>query len=440
MPTVAKGEVRYSGGTWRTRVTLKGKNRLDVPFTQLVDPEQRPEAERASQFVTTQAGKLRRAGKIETLAARELLLALGAEEELGPEAEAVVDRLCGTKGDPLAARGGGVTFAQLSKRWTEGELASAYPDHVREKNSELDESRLKYLCGLDVGGVKLGDVGLQRFTLRHAQSAMSQLPKAAKTAATRRHYAQLLSRVLALAVWPCEIIKASPLPRGFLPKVGKPPVHPYLYPAEDRALLRHAATPLEWRMLWGVLAREGVRLSEALGLRVGHELDLERGLINLDENKTDDPRSWTLDPGVRAALGAWVKARKAKRGDLVFPVAAATARYKFAALFRTHLAAAGVDRPALFESGTNREPIRAHDLRGTFVTLSLANGKSETWVADRTGHKSSVMINRYRRAARTAAELNLGALDPLDRAIPNLRRGPSPTASPTKVKKKTSKK
>jgi hypothetical protein len=58
-----------------------------------------------------------------------------------------------------------------------------------------------------------------------------------------------------------------------------------------------------------------------------------------------------------------------------------------------------------------------HDLRGTLVTLSLANGKSETWVADRTGHTSSQMINRYRRAARSAQELELGELHPLDVAI-----------------------
>ncbi len=39
---------------------------------------------------------------------------------------------------------------------------------------------------------------------------------------------------------------------------------------------------------------------------------------------------------------------------------------------------------------------------------------------DRTGHKSSVMINRYRRAARTAAELDLGTLAPLVLCIPEL--------------------
>jgi hypothetical protein len=29
--------------------------------------------------------------------------------------------------------------------------------------------------------------------------------------------------------------------------------------------------------------------------------------------------------------------------------------------------------------------MRVHDLRGTFVTLALADGKSESWVADRAG-------------------------------------------------------
>jgi integrase len=61
--------------------------------------------------------------------------------------------------------------------------------------------------------------------------------------------------------------------------------------------------------------------------------------------------------------------------------------------------------------------LRAHDLRASFVTIALANGKTETWVADRTGHRSSQMIARYRRQARTAAELGLGAWTPLDAAI-----------------------
>lgn len=52
--------------------------------------------------------------------------------------------------------------------------------------------------------------------------------------------------------------------------------------------------------------------------------------------------------------------------------------------------------------------IRVHDLRAT-RGAGGANGKSEAWVADRTGHTTSAMINRYRRAAWSATELGLGS-------------------------------
>jgi len=32
------------------------------------------------------------------------------------------------------------------------------------------------------------------------------------------------------------------------------------------------------------------------------DLDLDRGVVRLDKNKTDDPRSWALDPGTAEAL------------------------------------------------------------------------------------------------------------------------------------------
>lgn len=109
-------------------------------------------------------------------------------------------------------------------------------------------------------------------------------------------------------------------------------------------------------------------------------------------------------------------------GALVFPSSdgAAFEATRLSTLLRARLWEAQVRRPELHNKGENRGRFRVHDLRGTFVTLSLANGKSETRVADRTGHTSSIMINRYRRAARTAFDLNLGNLVPLDEALPDL--------------------
>jgi integrase len=110
--------------------------------------------------------------------------------------------------------------------------------------------------------------------------------------------------VLALAVFPAQIIDRSPLPRGFLPRLERHKALSYLFPDEDAALLACSAVMLVRRLLYGVLVREGMRTSEALRLS-WQELDLVRGHVRLDTNKTKDPRAWALDPGVVAALVAW---------------------------------------------------------------------------------------------------------------------------------------
>lgn len=85
-----------------------------------------------------------------------------------------------------------------------------------------------------------------------------------------------------------------------------------------------------------------------------------------------------------------------------------------------HLSATHGIRPLLFARGPNRRPIRVHDLRATFVTLALASGRSDV---GRGSHRPPLEPNEngYRRAARAAAELNLGWLRPLDQVIPELR-------------------
>jgi integrase len=73
--------------------------------------------------------------------------------------------------------------------------------------------------------------------------------------------------------------------------------------------------------------------------------------------------------------------------------------------------------------------MRAHDLRATFVTISLATSKTETWISDPTGHRSHEMIETYRRKART---WNLGELGPLCDLVPELCTAePSARIAPT---------
>lgn len=114
---------------------------------------------------------------------------------------------------------------------------------------------------------------------------------------------------------------------------------------------------------------------------------------------------------------------------------------KAAKRFRAWRRTAGCHRPELFECTDSRRPIRVHDLRAAFIALAFAAGWSKARISDRTGRKSSQMINGYRRAARTASEPGLGELLPLDECVPELcpealgvhrerawRVGPSPTS------------
>lgn len=413
MPKLAKGEVRWGANGASARVTIKGKQRETFEMPTVKTPA---EAEQRCELLANMAQRFRRAGVVETREARQLLeTAAGCVPALLPGVLQVAGELAGGKlvdaGKPAVP-----TFAQLSREWTTGKLHERFADHVAAKDSVIDRRRLNHLEAIDVGGVALGDVPLGSFTIQHAETAMQRLPESAKRPATRRQYAQLLHRVLALAVYPCRHIAANPLPKGFMPKVGKPPGFTYLRPSEDAALMRCKAVPLCWRVLFGFLSREGCRKGEAIGFQV-RDFDLKAGTVRLDENKTDSPRSWALDRGVVRALKAWVELRDAKPSDHMFVDEGGnvlTDEHRMSDVLRAALLTAGVDRHEIHHDSPNRLKLRVHDLRGSFVTIKLANGKTETWIADRTGHESSQMINRYRRKAREATELALGDLLALD--------------------------
>jgi len=322
------------------------------------------------------------------------------------------------KGKAAAPSSGGETFKSLAEKWTDGTLNREWPDYIKDKRSvSHDVARFEFL------NATIGNVPITEFTLADAERAMRSIDPELSSA-TRRHYAQLISKVMKLAVYPCKLIASSPLPVGFLPKVKDKKAKSYLYPSEDAALLACTNVPLARRVLFGFLAREGLRCGEATGLR-WRDIDLEHGTINLDENKTDDPRSWVLSPGVKEALAKF-KRKNAGDDALVFPGSDS----QLANALRSDLQEAKVKRRELFEDTDSRQPIRVHDLRATFVTLSLAAGKSEAWITDRTGHKSSTMIYRYKRQARRATELKLGELARLDEAIPEFKPKPKEPPEP----------
>jgi len=425
MARAATGSAFELAGVWYGRVTVGPRSKRRA--FKLPTCTTRDEARARCDVLADLARQLRAAGhgeRAERLCARAAAAPDGAHVRAVQEAVAL---LCAGRAQPIQQGDAPLTFQALGERWTSGELARLHPDHVRLKGtSAQDRGRLERYVYPWIGDKPVRDV-----TLDDCEAIMRALPpERVRTPGARRQVAQVLHRLLALAVFPLRLIPASPLPKGFLPKVGADKAKGWLYPDEDRRLGASPAVPLCWRLLYGFLHREGMRVGEA-ACTSWRDFDLQcgDGAVVLDENKTDDPRAWALGPGTAAALRAWRTLREAAAGpEAVAPDAPVfvdedgrrVRDTHLAEQFRAHLGAAGVTRAALFERSERRLWIRLHDTRGTFVTLALAAGRTEAWVSDRTGHRSSTMIHRYKRAARLAAELRLGELAPLVDAIPEL--------------------
>ena len=412
MARQATGELHKLATGYEARITIQGRDRRAFMLPTCADEETATERKNV---MATMAARLRRAGHIEEI---EKLLEMAARAKPGKGLDSIlaaVDHLCaGTTADTSGTER--TTFAAFAKEWTSGDLHKRFPDHVPTKDAGRDEELLR-LYILD----HVGQVPLASFTLQHAEIVMANLPDT-MSAATRRHVAQVVGRVMSLAVYPGRHRSASPIPRGWLPKPGKGKAKECLFPDEDARLLACTEVPLLRRLAYGILSREGLRTDELASLR-WRDVDLDRGRLVLDENKTDDARDWDLDPAVWSALMIWRKhfAAGVPLSERVCSIDGVGLNVdRLAEQLRRDLETAKVDRPQLFERSAHRQPIRAHDLRATFVTVSLATGKTETWVADRTGHTSSDMINRYRRRARSWSAMKQGALVALDQAIPEL--------------------
>jgi integrase len=430
MAPKATGYVFKKGPSYFARVRVPPDKRPAIKLPTCSNDRQ---AEARKDLLVSLIAQLTEAGREDFIATAIEKAATLPDERL-PTLRKLVDGYCkGTeRREGEAPLAGTMTLETFARKWTSGELARDFPDHVKVKRSvDQDVYRFeKHIYPV------VGTVPLERFRLEDAEAVMRALPPELSPA-SRRHMAQLLSRLMRMAHYPCRLIERNPLPPGFLPKPGARKMFVYLYPAEDAKLLGCTEVPLVRRVLYGVLDREGMRREDGVSLKWS-ALDLVRGAVTLEDHKTadhDGARAWALDPSTAEALRRWRKL--CPKGELVFPDQDGKPLYvdHLAQQLRDDLLAAGVTRRELHHASKGRMHMRAHDLRATFVTLSLANGKTEAWVMDRTGHTTSVMLGKYRRAARSAEELTLGWLHPMAEAIPELAKvggkaGPSGSKGP----------
>ncbi len=411
MPRSATGELRCLAGGFAARITIEGRERRDFPLPTCAD--EAAAKERAGVLALV-AQRLRRAGHTDKL---RKLVTMGANARAGRPWNTflgAVDAMCRGTVEAVTET---PTFEDFAKDWTDGELARRFPDHVKNKRSaERDEELLRLYILPHVEQVRLDE-----FTLADAECVMANVP-AKLSPGTRRHIAQVMSRLMHLAVYPGKWIQVTPIPRGWLPKPGGDKAKECLYPDEDRALMACADVPLLRRLAYGVLDREGLRTDELARLTWA-DVDLVHNRLDLDENKTDRPRSWDMRPDVLMALTIWRKhfRKKAAADACVFldDEGVGLNVDHLAAQLRDDLARAQVVRAKLFQASRNRLRMRAHDLRATFITVSLASGRTWEWCQQRTGHGDS-MKQKYRRTSATWTAQRQGDLAPLHRAIPEL--------------------
>ena len=416
MPRHATGQVlQYANGySARIRVGDGPTGRVSFPIA----ARDRAAAEERRQLLANMAKRLRGAAAASEIAHLLEIAGQARSEKALSAARDAADAIASGK-TMRAAAALAPTFEAFAKEWTDGDLHRKYPDHVKDKRTAYRDAELLHLYILPI----VKHIRLPDFGLADAEDVMAKVPSGL-AAATRRHVAQVMSRLMRLAVYPGKRIAHSPIPRGWLPRVADPKAKECLFPDEDALLLAGTSVelgkndvPVLRRLAYGFLMREGMRTDEMASLR-WRDLDLVRGRVNLDENKTDDPRDWDLRPDTVEALRRWkdLYCANAAPSDHVFADGVALNVEHLAEQLRRDLWRVGVRRPQLHETTKGRQRLRAHDLRATFVTISLATGKTETWVSDRTGHRSHEMIETYRRRART---WNLGELGPLCDLIPS---------------------
>lgn len=302
----ATGEVRKLADGYQARVRIDAEHRHPFDLDAFSDDD----ARKKTAALSAMARRLRAVGRTPEEIIK--LLSVGAESRANWDATvAAVDFVCAGKVEELALTRKMPTWREFFASWTSGDLHKLHPDHVRQKRS-ADEDRLRN--GKHIDPV-LGPIPIDRITLDDCERVMARIPSEASPA-SRRQIAQCMARALKLAVYPCRYRAESPVPQGWLPRLGKRKAFEMVYPDEDRALMRgtnaagETVVPLLRRLFFGFLAREGMRKEGSRELAMARRRPRPRQGV---PGHQQDGRAAGLGPRSRRACRASHVARGAAR-------------------------------------------------------------------------------------------------------------------------------
>jgi len=411
-----RGYVERRGKRWYGRIELADKSRPWIPLGSGMSREK----------------------------ALEKLAALVERGDETGQLEAYVGRLragmAPRRSRPPTVATTGSSVRELTTDWTSGKLYEQYGAVNRLRpiaSAKINAWTLaKHALGVRTRGARgpeFGDLRVAEVTPDDVGKVMAALPRD-QAAQSRLHMYQRLRRVFDLAEYPCRLREegTNPVKRYMRPERDEDKLYCYLYPSEVLALLASAKIPLGRRVLYAVAVYTGLRKGSLYSLR-WKGIDFEHGTISAlrvkGKRRDGDggdaggrPIFSRGDPSLMVLLRAWwIRCGRPEDGNVIREVGLER-HHDEAQVLRADLRTVGVTRAILFSDAANVEPLRFHDCRSTFCTWARRAGRSDAWIAERTGHRlSGTMIDRYTRQAQTLEDLDYDAFPDLSVAVAELR-------------------
>lgn len=320
-----------------------------------------------------------------------------------------------------------LTVQQFGEAWTDGTLYERFGDINGlkvKKSAKTDAHRLKAYVYPEIGAKAVADVTEHdiEHVMREAEKKAKQKLGRPWRKASRFQLYQVLRRLFDLAIRPGRLRADSPVSDYLRPGHDDPKLFGFLYPSELLALLACSKVPLERRVLYALAVYTGLRKGSLYAL-TWPGVDFTHGTLTSLSSKTGLPQLFEIPEALVNLLAAWhAHRRQPKSGAVVRPTVPTD---REAESLRDDLELAGVERWTDAARSPNVEPLRFHDLRATFVTWAMREGRGDGWISDRTGHLTPEMRSRYARAARMLSDLNYAPFPNLADAIPEFATLPA---------------
>jgi integrase len=326
-----------------------------------------------------------------------------------------------------AAREKRLTVQKFGEQWTTGKLYETHGDvnALRvKKSAKSDGYRLAAYVYPEIGSKPVAGVteqDIEQVMAAAERKARARMERAWRKSSRGQLY-QVLRRLFDLAIRPGRLRADSPVSEYLRPGRDTQKLFGYLFPSELLAVLKCDKVPIGRRVLYALAVYTGLRKGSLYAL-TWQGVDFQHRTITSLQSKTGLPQMFEAPESLMALLALWHTHQGAPKAGAV--VSRVPTREREARVLRDDLQAAKIDRPTLLgKGGDNVQALRFHDLRATFVTWAMRDGKGDGWISDRTGHLTPEMRARYARAARTLSDLDYKPFPDIAKAIPELMETP----------------